>query len=395
MELEERYNCYFNFTVTGTTFQDEAFAILMAGDKYADFVAPATFSAGYWYSSNNVIDLKTVDYLDFDQPWWYQDITYATEWNGKQYGMKGAFNNPIPDSWVIYFNKDLAEELQLPDLYQLVRDGQWTLDKFQEYARKATRDTNGDNLMDDRDCFGWGHPHLEGDTAFWVGAGGEYFSKGEDGYWTLSTATTRNRNLMEKLVEMLVTDKTYYDRSGGEGWMYYYTDMFPAGQMLFAPTPVYAVSRNNWGWWEMETDFGILPMPKYDENQEYYYATVDHFTSMLMIPVNTNNEDNIGLILEALTREFYERVVPAAYENIEINCRDEESLEMIKLSQQHFRNDPVSDQLAYTLNGAVYGGGVNVLLGCITAGGDFSALYEAEAQASQLALDEFQGRPLN
>ena len=154
---------------------------------------------------------------------------------------------------------------------------------------------------------------------------------------------------------------------------------------------IYGFANNTYGWHEMESDYGVLPMPKFTEDQPYY-GVIDHFTSMMMIPINTNNEDNIGLIVEALTRGYYNEVLDVIYDNIEYATRDDESIEMVKLVHQTFVNDPVNDTIAYATNGAVYGLAASLLQGVLMEGGDFSALYEANYEGSTIALDEFQGK---
>ena len=50
--------------------------------------------------------------------------------------------------YVLLFNRDLAAQLDLPDLYEQVTDGTWTLDSMMECARAALADTNGDRTRD-------------------------------------------------------------------------------------------------------------------------------------------------------------------------------------------------------------------------------------------------------
>ena len=83
---------------------------------------------------------------------------------------------------------------------------------------------------------------------------------------------------------------------------------------------------------DMETDFGVLPYPKYDEAQKEYYSRVSYYWANI-IPVTNTKLDMTGAILEALNCESANYVVPAYY-NIALKTkysRDEESAAMLDL----------------------------------------------------------------
>ena len=55
----------------------------------------------------------------------------------------------------MYFDKKLAEDNGIEDIYRLFDDGKWTLDKFDELSKTAGADLNGDNRMDLEDQYGF------------------------------------------------------------------------------------------------------------------------------------------------------------------------------------------------------------------------------------------------
>ena len=83
---------------------------------------------------------------------------------------------------------------------------------------------------------------------------------------------------------------------------------------------------------DMETDFGVLPYPKYDEAQSEYYSRVSYYWANI-VPITNAKLDMTGAILEALNCESANYVVPAYYE-IALKTkysRDEESAAMLDL----------------------------------------------------------------
>ena len=99
--------------------------------------------------------------------------------------------------------------------------------------------------------------------------------------------------------------------------------------MLFNTNFLYATESFR----DMSDDFGIVPMPKYDENQESYRTRIGTSTSMFFIPKTTSNAGTVGAVCEALAYYGKENVVPTWYEIAlkEKYTRDEDTKEMVDL----------------------------------------------------------------
>ena len=79
---------------------------------------------------------------------------------------------------------------------------------------------------------------------------------------------------------------------------------------------------------EMETEYGILPMPKFDDNQDSYYSMVSsHHDSVVAIPSGTHDPEMSAVTLEMLSYEGYYAVAPVLYETMLLNrlAKSEES----------------------------------------------------------------------
>ena len=87
----------------------------------------------------------------------------------------------------------------------------------------------------------------------------------------------------------------------------------------------------------MKTDFGILPMPKYDETQENYTSFLHGAAGVFCVPITNNNEDKSGRIAEDLARYSHDTVKPA-YIDVLIKSkigRDADSARMIDIIHQN------------------------------------------------------------
>jgi hypothetical protein len=83
----------------------------------------------------------------------------------------------------------------------------------------------------------------------------------------------------------------------------------------------------------MKDDYGILPYPKFDENQQKYMTGAMDNYSVLGVPVTAQDLDMISIITEAMNAESYKSLFPVYYEQALQNkfARDTESIEMIDL----------------------------------------------------------------
>jgi len=84
---------------------------------------------------------------------------------------------------------------------------------------------------------------------------------------------------------------------------------------------------------EMKDDYGIVPMPKYDEAQDAYYTIADDNYSQVMIPVNAGDLELCGAFLEIMSAESYKFITPAYFETTmkDKYLRDENSIKMLDL----------------------------------------------------------------
>ena len=164
----------------------------------------------------------------------------------------------------IVFNKDLIDAEGLEDPYELYRNGEWTFEKLTEMARRATRDTDGDGVVDQ-----WGLSDIDPKNVVYA-YGGAITRRDENGnvYYALddpvSIAGLRQWQDWHK-VDMIA--------SGGE-------NEFGAGQIAFATLPFYALGNHtNWPF-----THGILPYPQspYTDGPTFLPGTADAW----FIPAN-------------------------------------------------------------------------------------------------------------
>ena len=274
-----------------------------------------------------VLDWNTMPIVDFSKPWWNQRMNETMAVDGALLTAVSDFI--IFDPNVIYFNKRIAQELDMGDIYQIVRDGAWTWPKLTELARRGSKDIDGNGVFDKEDQYGF-VTHIGWMMENAIQSCGMYISKiGEDGYPQNNLNTERFGNMMEMLYELIfVGDQTYVGDWDANNLSAVYESQVPmsSDRALFHVDPLSAGKRYR----AYDVEFGILPFPKYDEAQAEYLSL--SWNGFMMIPA-TASPEYAGAVSEALAAESYRLTVPAYYDVLLTSkvARDEESTEMIDI----------------------------------------------------------------
>lgn len=298
---------------------------VLAGDCPYDLVWAAMNGASNLAISGSLANLYDFKDIDLDAAWWNQRATESLTVNGQCYLQL----NYIPYTGMLfthcmYYNKNIAEDYLDEDIYELVRSGKWTIDKFLEVTENATQDVNGDTIYDEKDNYGF-MASFGSVGIFTYSCDQDMVSVSKDGKVSIDIYTEKMQDVVEKVNALCYQNNRSFTRNVDKEADI--ARMFANGQSLF-----YAgfLSDAMLYFRDMNDDFGLLPFPKYDEAQEHYYTSVSGGTGMLGIPLTVSDPDFTGLITEALAIESYNSVRPAIYETVMEDklLRDEESVEM-------------------------------------------------------------------
>ncbi|MBE6658876.1 MAG: hypothetical protein E7604_10615 [Ruminococcaceae bacterium] len=231
-------------------------------------------------------------------------------------------------TYLMFFNKKLISDFDLEEPYQLVRDGKWTLDVFSEMCQNISADINGDGIMDENDR--WGYVTTDkGPNTFFYGSDLKFVYFDENNVPVLQPDMEKITSVLDKVVGILGrTHRVSFIPS-------HHTighTMFMEDRSLFYGEVLSYVG----GLREMESEFGILPIPKYDEAQSAYYTYCESNSSTATI-LNVETQETAALILEAMAIQSYITVTPAYYD-VAIQrkySRDEDSIEMLDIALEN------------------------------------------------------------
>ena len=339
-KVEEQYEIVISFEIAedknsskaGPGFQKfQKAALAMNLDYHLGIIGG--YDVSNLAQQNYLYDLNSLEYIDTSNPWWDQNANDDLTINGMLFFTNGSLTAACSEStYVMYVNEEIASScLGGVDLYQLVRDGKWTVDKLREYARMYTEDDNGDDIMNGEDKYGL-YVWDDALVGMLEAAGTKVATVGDDNKISLTLYNDNSVAMFNKYMDIACDNKyaLQYQRTElkpSEGVV----EAFKSGKALFWQTS--NVNRKHFR--DMEVDCGILPYPKLSEDQARYYSTIAPYNSQFIcVPIYIDGqEDCISQITEALAYQGKQITWPAYYDDTLRGAfaRDEGTYDMLNI----------------------------------------------------------------
>lgn len=340
-DVTEKLNFVLNeVNIDYEQLKDTLASCVLAGDDTYDIAyqlanqTQTGISDGYYYCLNDL------DNLHLDEPYWNQKFLDATSIAGKNYFAVSSLHLMSFDGlWCMYFNKDMMDKLGLDYPYQLVREGNWTIDKLEEYCKSAAN-LNGDDSFA---LSGTGKA-VYGMTSFYscipkfiFGFDARYVGKNEKDLPYFTADSEHFISSVQRLEKFLTTDGYYAAGADNDGESTFFMSLFRDGRALFLGSEIVSSSSLR----DMETPFGIVPFPKLDENQSGYRNMPLHKVCTATIPTTNKTPEDAALVLDALSYESDASVLDV-YFGVTVEqkgLRDEESIEMLNIIKDAYSFD--------------------------------------------------------
>lgn len=343
-EIESTYNIVFaadyveNFWNMSEQFRKSA---LSSSDDYElnMLICRDAFSIA---QEGLMIPIGQLPYCDITQPWYVETINDAMTIDGKLYfAYSDDAINLFEWTNLVLYNKQMALNYGLPELYDMVRDGTWTIDAFFSMAETVVTDVDGDGKYNDADVLGVISQYDFYYPTFWVGADQDTVRKDSNDLPYLAVKDDDQFfTLLNKIVEKTEQQGIYFDTFDDKKLAVTMTigpddqarndghTLFSKGVSLFEMTNVGSLQSIR----DMEDDFGLLPVPKLSEDQANYRSrTIDGW--LYCVPVSNTHIECTSVIMEAMAVGAKNTLVPAYYQVAlrEKYTRDPDSSEMLDI----------------------------------------------------------------
>ena len=334
-KIEEKYNIKIDeVRVENPLLVSKTQQAVKAGDDFYDAVCPHLMEVTTLAQGGNLMDLFLMPNIDLTMPWWNQGSVRDLSICKRLFVVSGDLFILDNDSLeAMVFNKALIQTNGLEIPYDIVKRGEWTFDKLIEMGKGIAKDLNGDGKMYIKDDLFGIIIQASTENSFIVSGGEKICGKDENDYPVITFGTDRCYSILDALTELIHDEQNvvHLHRYMGEFPIYdEQVKMMQEDRALFSWILMRVVERLR----GMETDFGILPLPKLDKAQKDYITNNNPNVGVgVSVPVVASDPERTGMILEDLCAESKYTLQPAYYE---INlrgkyARDDESQEMLDI----------------------------------------------------------------
>jgi len=357
---------------------------ILAGDAEWDFMLNSAQVIFAQAINGYFADVYDMPYIDIDQPWWWTELMNEQSIEtSRRYILNGDFTlYTLMRASAGYFNKAIFTDVygDIDELYNLVRDGKWTFERFLEYCEGAYADLNGDGVRDDGDTYGYRATYINEAVNYpTMSCGLKTHVRDEDGYPMLDLYNDNWVKWAEYMYDYAKTDK--YGKMGENSKKGY--EYFAQGSALFFLGTLSEADefRNT------EFDYGIIPYPVFSEEYEYTSAAATPNSDSVAVPVTTPVEkyNIIGAALEALSAESYRTVTEKYYETTLKGkyLGSEKDIEMVDIIYNSINTNFVM-VAAKELGGVI---GSMFVYVCNEANGNLTSYWEANQEAFETKMD--------
>ena len=335
LKIEEKFNIKMEQVRVGISLFDA----ILAGDDSFSMLCHNFIHLGDRVPEGLLLDLNTLPYCNFDSRYWNPTMREGSEVNGHLFMISSDITYlTLSHVQFLFFNKRILADYDLTSPYQLVNDNQWTVDNYLKLITSVSKDLNGDGVMDIRDLYG---------ATYYIGrrygtylqlyVGSDlHFTKGNpEGGREIDVDMEKAQVLVDKLKEVYKSGSPFaipYDVLE-EGC----AKFFAEDHALFLHETMAATSTLR----DMETDYGIVPNPKYDEAQAEYAHRAAPNCAAIAVPSNVRDIEMAGAVLEYASWLSHYTLMPAYYE-VTIKTkrtRDEDAERMLDIIHDTIRFD--------------------------------------------------------
>lgn len=309
LEIENRFGTKITCQMHATPASYIGTLVQSGTDEY-DIVGMYNFLAYNALSANAVLNWLDVPHIDLDKPWHNSLANDSATINNRLYAICSDLAiTSMLYTHAFFFNGTLIEQYgyTADDMYSLVKEGKWTIDKAIEITSPIYTDVDGNGVRDDTDVYGFGYS-IWNAADVWLAAFDQPICTTSDNGIEMSFMTDKTVAIVEKLCSWHYDSNCFHEYPA----IYEEETRMRDGTLVFAPIRFKAAFD---ALRDMEDPYCIIPYPKWDEAQSQYLTNADDKFTVFTVPMTAvNNLEFVGVIYEALCAESYKTVYPTYYD---------------------------------------------------------------------------------
>ena len=285
-------------------------------------------------------DLKTVNGIDLDKPYWDANASSELLMGDKLYFTNCALNlHSI--GFVTVFNIRVLNEYGLTSPYDYIDRGEWTLDTWATMVKSVSKDLDGNGIMNEFDQYG-SLCETHNQRMFLYAFGVRASTNNEDGYPEFSLDENKEKlisaysALKDVFSDLSVCFNMTSSRVDPHGYAHkwdYLRSLFCEDHYLFHYTSDSCLSQFE----KMGDDVGVIPFPKYDGQQEKFLTMYQYNCNLFALPEALEDPERTGRLVEDMNYQSYLITEPVWLRSLATRngILDEQSEKYIKMLREN------------------------------------------------------------
>ena len=328
--IQERFNIVIESSMGVRKDIEKAItASVSSGDDTYELVLQQMFRSCSSAVAGHFLDWHQIPHVDLSKPWYVSSVMEegVGTINGKAYlAVSDILMSYVEKSAAMIYDQVAAAEYGITNVYDVVMSGKWTHEQLNVWTKDIYQDLDNNAQKDGKDFYGLvyinsGCPFLASAYGY-----GVRFVEMNGTQPQMVLNTERNIDIFDSIYTMLQNSGVY---SFNDDNLTPQT-MMKNGQGVFATMQlVYAKDVLN----NSEHDCAVIPLPKWNEEQESYYSVADGGCNIIAVMTTVKNLEMVGAVTEALSAESWRSVMPVLRDvtlGVKM-ARDPQCLEMIEL----------------------------------------------------------------
>jgi len=304
---------------------------IMSGENTYDAIAMMDRFALTAAMENAFVPIQDVETIHTEADYWGGTIASEMTVGGNQYfAVSSSDLRSFRDTSCILWNTNLGTSLELDVPWEDVFAGTWTWSDMLSYRTVANQDLNGDGLWTDADRYTYGFADTRSAASMFIQAFDMRFvmKNSEDIPYLNVTDNEALMDSLEDIHETFFTGPDNVEQMKTADNQFHNRDIFKSGNILM----MVSMFGDIQGAREMQDDFAVLPMPKYNEQQENYRSrTFDAI--YYSVPLTQDDVLFSGAVMDALSCVAYYDLLPVYVDTVlkDKASRDENSKRAIQI----------------------------------------------------------------
>lgn len=327
---------------------------------------------------------KLDDLLLLENEWWDQGSIKFLSAAGDTYAV--ASDLLIGDdmyTYLVLFNKNMYNDEGLAEtygtMYDMVDNGEWTYDRLHTIAKSVSMPDSEGKWTNINCTYGFlGDAY--GATMMVAGAGMGTVELQDDGYFNLTVGTQKSFDVFQKVYSVMSdTTSSIYVEQVPEAWTGISSIFKNNRGLYYLTTASGIITLKQAATGEDYVEFGVVPIPKYNEEQDSYYAGINAYQSEV-ITIPSTNRENLEVTAYALEALAFYSKHPASGKSIkEAYYETTLKLQAVESDDDARMLDIIFSNRIYDLGGIYnWGGLIGVYSECLrNKGGNLASHWES------------------